>query len=168
MSFGRTPEIALVSAMDRARAIGRGNAMPWHLSDDLRRFKALTLGKPVLMGRKTLESIGRPLPKRRNIVLTRDRTFRFEGVEVAHSLEDVLASLEGELMVVGGGEVYALALPFAHRMHLTLVDALVEGADAFFPAWDPGQWLEVSRERHPVDDRHALGFEFVDLVRAGR
>jgi dihydrofolate reductase len=164
-------QITLIAAMDRARAIGRGNAMPWHLSDDLKRFKALTLGKPIVMGRKTFESIGRPLPKRRNIILTRDPSFHAEGVEVIHSLEAGLADLEcfdleAEVMITGGGEVYSLALPIAHKMHLTFVDTLVENADAFFPPWNPAEWHEVSREVHEVDDRHALGFSFVDLERA--
>jgi dihydrofolate reductase len=166
-------EITLIAAMDRARAIGRGNAMPWHLSDDLKRFKALTLGKPIVMGRKTFESIGRPLPKRRNIVLTRDQNFHADGVEVIHSLEAGLVNLEssdleGEVMITGGGEVYSLALPLAHKMHLTFVDTLVEGADAFFPAWSPAQWRETVREFHGIDERHALEFSFVDLERLGR
>lgn len=166
-------EITLIAAMDRARAIGRGNAMPWHLSDDLKRFKALTLGKPIVMGRKTFESIGRPLPKRRNIVLTRDQNFQFDGVEVIHSLEAGLTDLvssgfDGEIMITGGGEVYSLALPLAHKMHLTLVDTLVEAADAFFPEWNPTEWRETSRELHGIDDRHALEFSFVDLERLGR
>lgn len=166
-------EITLIAAMDRARAIGRGNAMPWHLSDDLKRFKALTLGKPIVMGRKTFESIGRPLPKRRNIVLTRDQNFHADGVEVIHSLEAGLANLEssgleGEVMITGGGEVYSLALPVAHKMHLTFVDTLVEDADAFFPEWNSGEWRETSREWHGIDDRHALEFSFVDLERLGR
>jgi dihydrofolate reductase len=161
-------EITLIAAMDRARAIGRGNTMPWHLSDDLKRFKALTLGKPIVMGRKTFESIGRPLPKRRNIVLTRDQNFHAEGVEVIHSLEAGLADLEGEIMITGGGEVYTLALPLAQKMHLTFVDTLVEAADAFFPEWNQSEWREVSREKHGIDDRHALEFSFVDFERLGR
>jgi dihydrofolate reductase len=161
-------EITLIAAMDRARAIGRGNAMPWHLSDDLKRFKELTLGKPIVMGRKTFESIGRPLPKRRNIILTRDQNFHAEGIEVIHSLEAGLANLEGEVMITGGGEVYSLALPLAHKIHLTFVDTLVEDADAFFPEWNQSEWREVSREFHGIDDRHALEFSFVDLERLGR
>jgi dihydrofolate reductase len=166
-------EITLIAAMDRARAIGRGNAMPWHLSDDLKRFKALTLGKPIVMGRKTFESIGRPLPKRRNIVLTRDLNFQADGVEVIHSLEAGLANLEssgleGEVMITGGGEVYSLALPVAHKMLLTFVDTLVEDADAFFPEWNTGEWRETSRELHEIDDRHSLEFSFVDFERLGR
>ena len=166
-------KITLIAAMDRARAIGRGNQMPWHLSDDLRRFKALTLGKPIVMGRKTFESIGRPLPKRRNIVLTRDQHFHADGIEVIHSLEAglyelKLTGLEGEVMITGGGEVYSLALPLAHKMHLTFVDTLVEAADAFFPEWNPGEWCETFRESHAIDERHAFEFSFVDLERPGR
>ena len=161
-------EITLIAAMDRARAIGCGNAMPWHLSDDLKRFKALTLGKPIVMGRKTFESIGRPLPKRRNIILTRDQNFHADGIEVIHSLEAGLANLEGEIMITGGGEVYSLALPLAHKMHLTFVDTLVEAADAFFPEWNASEWREISREWHGTDDRHALEFSFVDYERLGR
>ena len=154
--------IALIAAMDRARAIGRGNAMPWHLPDDLKRFKAITTGKTVLMGRKTFESIGRALPKRRNIVLTRDPRFRAEGVQVVRSFED---ALEDDLMVIGGGEVYALALPIATHLHLTFVDTQIAGADAFFPEWNPLEWREVAKEHHPADDRHAFAFDWVDFER---
>ena len=154
--------IALIAAMDRARAIGRCNAMPWHLPDDLKRFKAITTGKTVLMGRKTFESIGRALPKRRNIVLTRDPRFRAEGVQVVRSFED---ALEDDLMVIGGGEVYALALPIATHLHLTFVDTQIAGADAFFPEWNPLEWREVAKEHHPADDRHAFAFDWVDFER---
>ena len=157
--------VTLIAAMDRARAIGRGNAMPWHLPDDFKRFRALTTGKAVVMGRKTFESIGKPLPKRRNIVISRDPRYRAEGTEVAHSLEAALEALEGEVMIAGGGEIYALALPVAQRMHLTFVDTLVPEADAFFPAWPENQWLETAREHHGADDRHAFAFDFVDFER---
>ncbi|MCS7067822.1 MAG: dihydrofolate reductase [Meiothermus sp.] len=156
--------IALVVAMDQHRAIGRDGALPWHLPDDLKRFRALTLGKTVLMGRKTYQSIGRPLPKRRNVVLTRDPHFRAEGVEVVHVPEEAL-QLDEELMVIGGGEVYALFLPLATHLYLTLVDTAVPGADAFFPAWNPQDWRETHREHHPADERHALAFTYVDLER---
>ncbi|WP_299426376.1 dihydrofolate reductase [uncultured Meiothermus sp.] len=158
-------KIVLVVAMDQNRAIGRGGALPWHLPDDLKRFKALTLGKTVLMGRKTYQSIGRPLPKRRNVVLTRDSRFRAEGIEVVHSLEDALQR-GPELMVMGGGEIYTLFLPLATDMYLTLVDTVVPDADAFFPAWNRADWLETGREFHPADERHAFAFSYVDLKRA--
>lgn len=158
--------IVLVAALDRNRAIGRAGAMPWHLPDDLKRFKALTLGKPVLMGRKTALAIGRPLPGRPNLVLTRAPAAPFEGQAVVHSLDDALAHAGGaELMVIGGGEVYALALPRATRLHLTEIDTAASGADTFFPAFDPGEWREVARVHHPVDAKHAFAFDFVDYER---
>jgi len=160
-------KIALVAAMDKNRAIGRAGALPWHLPDDLKRFRALTLGKTVLMGRKTYQSIGRPLPKRRNAVLTREATFAAEGLEVVHTLEDAL-KLADELMVIGGGEVYALFLPLATHLHLTLVDTTIPDADTFFPEWNPAQWRETYREFHPADERHLFSFNFVDLERVER
>ena len=160
-------KIALVVAMDKNRAIGRAGALPWHLPDDLKHFKALTLGKTVLMGRKTFQSIGRPLPKRRNVVLTKDPSFGAEGIEVVHSLDDALL-LDEEIMVIGGGEVYALFLPLATHLHLTLVDTTIPDADTFFPEWNPAQWRETYREFHPADERHLFSFNFVDLERVER
>jgi len=158
--------ITLVAALDRNRAIGRAGAMPWHLSDDLKRFKALTLGKPVLMGRKTALAIGRPLPGRPNLVLTRAGTAPFQGQLAVHSLDEAIARAgNNELMVIGGGEVYALALPRATRMHLTEIDTGTPDADTFFPAFDPREWHEVAREHHPADARHPLAFDFVDHQR---
>jgi dihydrofolate reductase len=163
--------ISLVAALDRNRAIGRGNELPWRLPDDLRRFKALTLGKPVLMGRKTAQSLGRALPGRVNLVLTRSGQVPFEGMRAVASIDEALALgwAEGvqELCVIGGGEVYALTLPLADVLHLTHVDIAVEGADAFFPAWEPMQWQAVWRESHVPDAKHAHAFEFVDYHRAG-
>jgi len=159
--------ITFIAALDRNRAIGRAGAMPWYLSDDLKRFKALTLGKPVLMGRKTALAIGRPLPGRSNLVLTRAGTAPFDGQAVVHSLDEAVARAgNGELMVIGGGEVYALALPHATRMHLTEIDTATPDADTFFPAFDPGEWREVAREHHPADARHPLAFDFVDYERS--
>jgi dihydrofolate reductase len=164
--------LSLIAALDRRSAIGKGNALPWHLPADLKRFKALTLGKPVLMGRKTAESIGRALPGRRNLVLTRSGRVPFEGMEAVASIDAALACATdaGEVCVIGGGEVYALALPHATRLHLTHVDTIVEGADAFFPSFDIGAWDVLSRESHPADGRHAFAFDFVDygLRGAGR
>jgi dihydrofolate reductase len=164
----RTAEVVLVAALDRNSAIGKDNALCWHLPDDLKRFKALTLGKPVLMGRKTAESLGRALPKRTNLVLTRSGRVPFEGMQAVDSLEHAreLAGMDGELMVIGGGEVYSLALPFATRMHLTQVDTAVDGADAFFPDFDEAQWRVLSVTTHAADERHAHAFAFVDYVRA--
>jgi dihydrofolate reductase len=162
--------LVLIAALDRHRAIGRGNAMPWHLPDDLKRFKALTLGHAVLMGRRTAESIGRALPGRRNLVLTRAARAPFEGQVAVASLREAASRLEATepLVVIGGGEVYALALPFACRMHLTEVDTVVSDADAYFPAFEASQWREVRRESRVADARHAHAFAFVDYERETR
>lgn len=162
-------EWVLVAALDRNHAIGRDNDLPWRLPADLRRFKALTLGKPVLMGRKTAQSLGRALPGRRNLVLTRSGQVPFAGMEAVASLEEATrrAGADGaaELCVIGGAEVYALCLPRATRMHLTHVDAAVAGADAFFPRFEPAEWRVTARESHPADEKHAFAFEFADYVR---
>jgi len=164
-----SPALVLIAALDRNRAIGRGNALPWHLPDDLKRFKALTLGKPVLMGRKTAESLGRALPKRRNLVLTRSGRVPFEGMEAVASIEDALRLVEAdgasELCVIGGGEVYALALPMATRMHLTHVETAIEDGDAFFPEFDAATWRESACSHHAADDTHAFAFDFLDYER---
>ena len=171
MPSGSAPAVVLVAAVDRRLAIGRDNDLPWHLPDDLARFKALTLGKPILMGRRTAESLGRALPGRTNLVLTRRGRVPFEGMRAVASVDGALEAAAGEgagtLCVIGGGEVYAACLPLADRMHLTHVDTEVADADAFFPRWDASQWRVVAREPHPADARHAFGFEFVDYARAG-
>ena len=160
-------DISLIVALDRNYAIGRDGAMPWHLPDDLRRFKALTLGKPVLMGRKTALAIGRELPGRENLVMTRGDAAPFAGQRVVHSLDAAIAIAgASELAVIGGGEVFTLALPRARRMHLTWVDTAVENADAFFPRFDPCEWKETARTPHAADARHDHAFTFVDYERA--
>ena len=161
--------VSLIAALDRHHAIGRDNDLPWRLPDDLKRFKALTLGKPVLMGRKTAESLGRALPGRLNLVLTRSGRVPFEGMQGVASVEQAIriATEQGsnELCVIGGGEVYALTLDRADVLHLTEVDAVVDDAHAFFPPFDPATWHEVARESHPVDAKHAIGFDFVEYRR---
>lgn len=163
------PRLVLVAALDRKRAIGRGNAMPWHLPDDFRHFKRLTLGKPVLMGRRTAEAIGRALPGRTNLVLTRSGRVPFDGMQAVDSLDTAIAQAQqahaAELCVIGGGEIYTLALPRANVLQLTHVDTEVDGADAFFPVWDDGRWREHSREPHAADAGHAHGFDFVEYRR---
>ena len=154
-----TPRVVLVAALERHGAIGRANALPWHLPRDLKRFKALTLGHAVLMGRKTAESIGRALPGRRNLVLTRAARAPFEGQEVVASFDEARRLAGDTLMVIGGGEVYALALPHADVLELTAVDTVVDGAHAFFPAFDENDWREVFREEHD-------GYAFRTLHRA--
>jgi dihydrofolate reductase len=156
---------ALVAALARNRVIGVGNRLPWRLPEDLARFKRLTMGAPVIMGRKTRESIGRPLPGRRNIVVTRAREASWEGCVVAHSLADALALARdaGEAFVIGGAELYAQALPGADRLYLTLIDADYAG-DAWFPEFDAAAWREVARASGVSAD--GVGYAFVDYERA--
>ncbi|MBB1115507.1 dihydrofolate reductase [Stenotrophomonas sp. W1S232] len=164
------PLISLLAALAEDRAIGRGNTMPWHLPDDLKRFKALTLGKPILMGRKTAQSLGRALPGRLNLVLTGSGQVPFAGMQAVDSLEQALELTAqagaGELCVIGGGQVYAQLLDRADRLYLTHVHTRVADADAFFPAWDQAGWQEVARAHHPADVHHAVAFDFVDYRRA--
>ncbi|MCB1553741.1 MAG: dihydrofolate reductase [Xanthomonadales bacterium] len=162
--------LTLIAAMDRNRAIGQGNALPWHLPDDLKRFKRLTTGKPILMGRKTAESLGRALPGRLNVVLSRSGVAPFEGMHVVRTLDDARrlaaeAGMGDELMVIGGGEIYALCLAQARRMHLTLVDTEVAEADAFFPPWHEADWIVAEEASHAADARHAWAFRFLDMER---
>ncbi len=161
-------KITLVAALDRTSAIGRDAAMPWHLPDDLKRFKALTLGKPVLMGRRTAQAIGRALPGRENLVMSRGSDAPYPGQRIVHSLADAIEAANGEdLAVIGGGEIYAMALPMATHMALTLVDTTTADADAFFPAFDPADWQQTWAESHAADARHAFAFRFVDYKRRG-
>jgi len=155
----------LIAALGRNRVIGVSGDLPWRLPDDLKRFKALTLGQTLLMGRKTWTSLGRPLPGRDNRVLSRAPRFAAEGARVFDRLEAALACPQGEAVwVIGGGELYAALLPRATRLYLTEVDAAPEG-DTWFPALDPAQWHEVARTHHAADERHAAAFDFVDYVR---
>ncbi len=161
-------KVSVIAALDRNRGIGRDNELPWHLPDDLKHFKALTLGKPVLMGRKTAQSLGRALPGRTNLVMSRQGTAPFAGMQVVESLAQAVAvaATEGanELCVIGGGEIYALLLGQATDLYLTWVDTEVE-ADTRFPAFDPGDWQEVDSQLHPADERHAFAFRFVHYCR---
>ena len=156
-------ELALIVAHDREHAIGVRGALPWHLPDDLKRFKALTLGHCVLMGRKTYASIGRALPGRRNLVLTRDPGFVAPGVESVASLDDALEiARESTLIwVIGGGEIYALALSRVQRLEVTEVATTVADADVWFPALPAGRFIETARNHHVADATHAHAFDFV-------
>lgn len=160
--------LALVAAVAENGIIGSANRLPWHLPADLQHFKALTLDKPVLMGRKTFESIGRPLPHRRNLVLTSRKDFTAAGAEVVSSLEQAMALTADapELMIIGGTQVYRLALPKAVRIHLTRVHATVPG-DARFPHCDWTQWREVARTHHPADEKNMHAMSFITLEREG-
>lgn len=159
-------EIAIIVAYDRRRAIGHAGGLPWHLPDDLRHFKALTLGQVVLMGRRTFESIGRPLPGRENWVLTRDPSWSHPGVETLGNWRAALDRHQyGTLWVIGGGEIYRLALTQADRIEATEVNAEVPAADAWFPPIVDGEWLVAAREHHPADAGHGYAFDFVSRVR---
>lgn len=160
------PMLSIIVAMADDGVIGQGNALPWRLPEDLKRFKAMTLGKPVVMGRKTFDSIGKALPGRTNIVITRQRELQLPGCSVVASLDEAVraAGAVPEIMVIGGAEIYAQALPLAQRLLLTQVHARVPG-DARFPAITPAQWRQLSREDYPADDRHAFAYSFITLER---
>ena len=166
MSAGPPPLISLIVAMAQNGVIGRDNSLPWRLPEDLKRFRSFTLGKPILMGRKTFESIGRPLPGRANLVLTRDRDWRAGGVIPVHSVDEALLQTRtcDELVAIGGAEIYRLLLPLARRIYLTHVHADVPG-DTYFPAFDPAQWDDVELHTQPADERHAHPITFVTLER---
>ncbi|HEX4386990.1 MAG TPA: dihydrofolate reductase [Steroidobacteraceae bacterium] len=160
------PLVSVIVAMAQNGVIGRDNALPWRLAEDLRRFRSFTMGKPVLMGRKTYESIGRPLQGRLNLVLTRDRDWSAPGVTAVHSVEEALARSLGaeELVAIGGAEVYRLVMPFARRIYLTHVHADVTG-DTFFPDFDSTQWVDVECRAHPADESNSYPVTFVTLER---
>jgi dihydrofolate reductase len=159
--------VEIIVAVAENDVIGRANRLPWRLSADLRRFKAMTWGKPILMGRKTHESIGRALPGRDNIVMTRSKLFAAEGCVTVDSLEAArqAAGLGTTLMVIGGAEVYRQCLPMTTRIHLTLVHAVIEGGDAFFPDWHRPQWREHCRESHTADEHNEYAYSFITLDR---
>ena len=160
------PILSIIVAMAKNRVIGRDNQLPWHLPADLRHFKQTTMGHPIIMGRKTYESIGRPLPGRQNIVITRNPDFQAEGCLVVHSLQEALAAVPEaeEVFIIGGASLYREALPLADRIYLTLVDAEVEG-DTFFPELDASEWQEVRRETFTPDEKNPFGYAFIEFVR---
>jgi dihydrofolate reductase len=153
--------LALIWAMTRNRVIGRDNDLPWHLPDEMRHFMRTTLGKPVIMGRKQFESMGKPLPRRTNIVLSRNAGFAPDGAVVVRDLDTAIAvavqSGAEEVMVIGGAEIYRLALPRADRLYFTQIDAELEG-DTLFPEFDETKFREVSRDYHPADARHRYAY----------
>jgi len=163
--------LTLIAAMAEDRVIGADNRIPWHLPDDLKRFKRLTLDHPLIMGRKTWDSLGRPLPKRTNIVLSRDAAFGPAGAVVVQTPEAALAAARtapggDQVFIIGGAQVYALYLPLAHVLQLTCVELACRG-DAHFPAFDAGGWNRVASEQHPADERHACPFRFETWQRVG-
>jgi len=160
------PLISLIWGQDRNALIGRDNALPWRLPADMAWFKQQTMGKPILMGRKTFESIGRPLPGRVNLILSRQPELRIDGCRVVHSLDEAIAAIPeaDEIMVIGGAEIYALLLPRADRLYITEIDAAFDG-DAWFPPFERGDWQERHSESHQPDERNAYRYRFTILER---
>ncbi len=156
--------ISMIAAMDRNHLIGNNNQLPWHLPADFAHFKSTTMGKPIVMGRKTFESIGKPLPGRINIVLSRNPETRFEGVACVSNFEDALAAVPDapEIMIIGGSTIYEMLLPQTNRMYLTYVDAAFEG-DAWFPEFDENQWVESDSETRQADEKNVYDCRFVTL-----
>ncbi|MCX6747445.1 MAG: dihydrofolate reductase [Candidatus Nomurabacteria bacterium] len=152
--------ISFIAAVGENREIGFGNELPWHLPDDLKKFKEITKGHTVIMGRKTYESMGKVLPDRKNIIITRNKNYKAEGAVVVSSLEKALKEVdEEEAFVIGGGEIFELALPYANRMYLTHVKAKVKG-DSFFPDFKTAEWEVLGEEFHPKDEKHIYDFMF--------
>ena len=156
------PQISLIAAMARGRIIGKDNQMPWHLPADLKHFKDTTLSKPIVMGRKTYQSIGRPLPGRQNVVISQNSNFRAEGCEVVNSIEAALNLLKDnrEIMIIGGGFLYSQCINKADNLYLTFIDLEVQG-DTQFPEFEHLSFKEVSREKHLSDEKNNYNYEFV-------
>jgi dihydrofolate reductase len=166
---GAKPCVSLIVAMARNRVIGINNTLPWHLPADLKHFRALTMGHHIVMGRKTWESIGKPLPGRTSVVVTRNPDYAAPGVIVVNSLQAAIAACnnEPEIFVIGGAALYRQAIAFADRIYLTEIAADIPG-DAFFPEFSPVEWLEVSRETHSQSEPQPLEYHFVTYHRKGR
>jgi len=158
-------KITIIAAMARNLAIGLNGDMPWHLPGELKHFKETTMGKPMIMGRKTWESIGRPLPGRQNIVVTRSRSFQAEGCDVAGSLDQAVQIARGEVvMIIGGGQLYKQALPISDRMILTLVDCEPE-ADTWFPEWQHSEWRQTNLRSESADERNPYAYQVIEWIR---
>ncbi len=157
-------QIILVAALTENRVLGKDNQLIWHLPNDLRHFKKLTLGHPVVMGRKTYASVGKPLPGRTNIIVTHNRDYQADGCVVAHSLDEALAQAAAtgtdKVFIIGGGEIYRQALPLAHALCLTHVHTTLAG-DAFFPDFSTDDWQPTTKESFAKDEKHAYGFDIV-------
>ena len=154
-------KLAIIVATDEQRLIGKENNLPWKLSADLQYFRRITMGKPLIMGRNTHESIGRALPGRQNIVLTSDVTYQAKGCDIAHSVDEALAccEYEDEVMVMGGSSLYSQFLPQADKLYLTLVHTTLTG-DTWFPKWDKLEWKQISCETHQADDKNDYDYSF--------
>jgi len=161
-----TPRLSAIVAMAENRVIGKNNQLPWHLPADLQHFKTLTTGHPIIMGRKTHESIGKPLPHRTNIIITRDPTYRANGCLIATSFEAALqhATATDEIFVIGGAEIYRHTLPYLQRIYLTIIHHAFEG-DSFFPEFNSTEWKETARDYHAADEKNAYAYSFITLER---
>ncbi len=161
--------ITMIAAIGNNGELGKDNDLIWHLPNDLKRFKRVTAGHHVIMGRKTFESLGKPLPNRTNIVITRNATYEAAGCIVVNSLDEALkaASDDENPFILGGAEIYKQALEFADVLDLTLVDATLD-ADAYFPEFDPKVWKEIAREDHQADEKHQYNYSFVTYKKSGR
>lgn len=161
-------QISIIVAVSENGVIGKDNQLLWRLPDDLKRFKQLTLGHPMIMGRKTFESIGKPLPGRTSIVITSQKNFNVDGILVTHSLEEALHIARGieqtEAFIIGGGDIYKQALPLADRLYVTEVETVMDG-DTFFEITDHGAWNESERIVHEADERHKYKFAFVNYIK---
>ena len=159
-------QLSIIVAMDRNRVIGRGGVLPWHISSDLKNFKKITMGKPILMGRKTHDSIGKPLPGRENIILTNNKKYSAEGCTVKNTLDEVYSYCEEqlELVVMGGAILYSQTLDKADKLYITEVNASVNG-DTFFPEYKSSQWREISRESFNADENNEFDYSFTVLER---
>ncbi len=158
--------LSILVAMAQNRTIGINNTLPWHIPEDLKRFKALTMGHHMIMGRKTFDSIGMPLPGRTTVIVTRNQSLKIEGCIIAHSLEQAVSACAGddEIFIIGGAELYAQAMPLTDTLYITKIQQDVEG-DAHFPSFDKSVWQEVSRERHSQETPQALAYHFVTYHR---
>lgn len=157
---------SIIAALANNNIIGNNNQLPWRLPADLRYFKAKTIGKPIVMGRKTYESLGKPLKDRRNIVVTRDLSFIAAGCEIVNSIEEALQLTQNveETMIIGGATIYAAALPYSNRMYLTFIHQDFQG-DTYFPQWNNNEWREIQREEHAADTENPYAYSFVILER---
>lgn len=160
------PKITLVVAMNEDNAIGVNNNLPWYIPEDLAHFRQVTLNKPVIMGRKTFESIGRILPKRENIVITRDVHWQYEGVSVFHSLEHAIkaTALNPEICIIGGGEIFKQALAYADCLHITIIDVKLDNADVFFPEVDYNQWQLINQHKI-ISKENSINCVFNEYIR---
>lgn len=158
------PTISLIAAMAKNRVIGKDNKMPWHLPADLKHFKNITLSKPIVMGRKTFESIGSPLPGRENIIISRNKDYAIDGCIVVHSIEDALILLADyeEIMIIGGGFLYSQTIEQANKLYLTFIDLDIDG-DTQFPEFENLNLIEINRVKHLKDDKNPYNYQFVDF-----